>query len=185
MTRSSIFVVALGLTSSALAAQEPPQPTLVTRTIQLRYLAPVDAARLASPYVRSPRGGVYEAGAIRAVTVTETAPIIARIDSLIHENDRSQAVLAFRFQLISADESPAVDPAIEPVVASLRKLFSYKGYHLLGEGSTTASVNEGFALTIAAGEDRFALNGQVAVVQGGESGSTRIRVALSRASGAS
>src|SRR6185503_1904341 len=132
----------------------------------LRYLAPVDAARLASPYVRSAQGGVFEASAVRAITVTETAPVIARIDSLIRENDRSQAVLAFRFQLIAADDTPAQDPAIEPIAATLRGLFRFKGYRLLGEGSTTADERESFSLTIAAGEDRFALAGEVAAVQG-------------------
>jgi len=182
-TRCTVIAALLALTSATLQAQEPQQP-LVTRTIALRYLAPVDAARLVSPYVRSPQGGVYEASAVRAITVTETAPIIARIDSIVRDNDRSQPVLALRFQLISADDSPAVDPAVEPAAASLRRMFSYKGYHLLGEGSTTASEGEGFGLTIAGGEDRFALTGEVAVVQGGENGATRIRIRLSRASGA-
>ena len=170
--------------ATSLHAQEPQTP-LLTRTIPLRYLQPVDAARLVSPYVRSPQGGVYEATAVHAVTVTETAPIIARIDSLIRENDRSPSVLAFRFQLISADDTPALDASIESLASTLRDLFRYKGYHLLGEGSTTAGEGELFSLTIAAGEERFALNGEVANVQGGSTGSTRIRVRLSRALSAS
>ena len=76
------LVAASTLVASTVAAQET-QPQLITRTISLRYLRPTDAARLASPYVRSPRAGVYEAGSLQAVTVTETAPIVARIDSLL------------------------------------------------------------------------------------------------------
>jgi hypothetical protein len=181
--RSGLLASAFALTTSSLTAQEPQQPILVTRTIQLRYISPVDAARLASPYVRSQRGGVYEAGSLRAVTVTETAPMIARIDSLIRENDHSPAVLAFRFQLIAADDTPPIDAAIESLASTLRGLFRYKGYHLLGEGSTTAGEGESFSLTIAAGEERFALGGEVAIVQAGDGGSTRIRVQLSRVSG--
>ena len=59
----------------------------------------------------------------------------------------------------------------------------YKGYHLLAEASTTAGEGEEFSLTVTAGEERFALGGEIAVVQGGEGGSTRIRVRLSRAAG--
>ena len=182
MTFRSTLLIALAGIAPSLRAQEP-QVSLVTRTIALRYLAPVDAARLVSPYVRSPQGGVFEASAVRAITVTETAPVIARIDSLIRENDRSQAVLALRFQLIAADDTPAQDPAIEPIATTLRGLFRFKGYRLLGEGSTTAGERESFSLTVAAGEDRFALAGEVAAVQGTSPGSTQIRVRLSRASG--
>ena len=167
--------------ASSLDAQE--QTPLVTRTIALRYLKPVDAARLVSPYIRSPQGGVYEAGAVRAVTIRETEPIVARIDSLIRENDHSPAVLAFRFQLIAADDTPTADPAIESIASTLRGLFRYKGYHLLGDGSTTAGEGESFSLTVAAGDDRFALDGDVSAIQGGATGSTRIRVRLSRAVG--
>lgn len=179
--RSTLLIAVCGI-APAVHSQEQ-QPTLVTRTITLRYLAPVDAARLVSPYVRSPRGGVFEASAVRAITVTETAPVIARIDSLIRENDRSQVVLSFRFQLIAADDTPAMDPAVESLATTLRGLFRYKGYRLLGEGSTTAGEREMFTLTVAAGEDRFALTGEVAAVQGANPGSTQIRVRLSRASG--
>jgi hypothetical protein len=105
------------------------------------------------------------------------------IDSLIRENDRSPAVLSFRFQLIAADDTPALDTSIESLASTLRGLFRYKGYHLLGEGSTTAGEGELFSLTIPAGEDRFALAGEVAAVQAGNTGSTRIRVRLSRPSG--
>lgn len=183
ISRSILLAAAFALTTSTLPAQEPQQPALVTRTIALRYLAAVDAARLVSPYVRSPQGGIFEAGALHAVTVTETPAIVARVDSLIRENDRSPAVVAFRFQLIAADDTPALDAAIEPLAATLRGLFRYKGYHLLGEGSTTAGEGEDFSLTVAAGEDRFALGGDVTMVRGGEGGSARIRVRLSRVGG--
>jgi hypothetical protein len=177
------LVAASPLVASTVAAQET-QPQLITRTISLRYLRPTDAARLASPYVRSARAGVYEAGSLQAVTVTETAPIVARIDSLLRENDRAPTVLTFRFQLIAADDTPGRDPSIDSLDSALRGLFRFKGYHLLGEGSTTAGENENFSLTVAAGEDRYALFGEVITVQaGGGPGSVRVRVRLSRASG--
>jgi hypothetical protein len=183
--RLARLVAALCITvGPSLAAQAPPAP-LITRTIPLRYLRPVDAARLVSPYVRSTHGGVYEAGSVQAVTITETAPVLARIDSLLRENDRAPAVVAFRFQLIAADDTPGSDVAIDSLDATLRSMFRFKGYHLIGEGTTTAAEAESFSLTIAGGEDRFALAGDVLTVQAGAGGGVRLRVRLDRASGAS
>jgi hypothetical protein len=117
---------------------------------------------------------------MQAVTITETLPIVGVIDSLIRENDRSPAVLTFRFQIIAADDTPGRDPSIDSLDAALRGLFRFKGYHLIGEGSTAAGEHEVFSLTIAAGEDRYALGGDVVAAQAGPSGSARIRVRLSR-----
>ena len=200
---------------SAAASAQDAAP-LVTKTIPLRHLRAIDAARLVSPYVRAAKGGVYDAGdGVQAVTVIETAPVVARIDSIIRANDRSPAVLVFRFQLIAADETPGRDPAIDSLEATLRSLFSYRGYHLLGQGTTTAGEGESFSLTVAAGEERFGILGEVVRVQDGDrasgragnspagplivvdgavvdaeqaardAGSTRVRVRLARVSGGS
>jgi hypothetical protein len=193
--RSTMLIAALTVVAP-LRAQEPEAP-LVTRTISLRHLASVDAARLVSPYIRSPRGGVYEASAVRAVTVTETAATLARIDSLIRENDRSPTILSFRFQLIVADDTPARDPAIDSLDATLRSLFRYRGYRLLGQGTTTAGEGEMFSMTMAGGDERYELAGEVMAVQAGNapliivegtpqpgaSGSVRVRVRLGRIGG--
>ena len=170
MTFRFIRLIALLFVVAPLRAQEPQAP-LITRTIPLHHLASVDAARLVSPYIRSPQGGVYEATAIRAVTVRETAETLARIDSLIRENDRSPTVLSFRFQLIAADDTPARDPAIDSLDTMLRSLFRYRGYHLLGQGTTTAGESEVFSLTMAGGDDRYELTGEVVTVQPGGAGS--------------
>jgi hypothetical protein len=177
--RHSFVTVAIALPAT-LAAQES-QPQLETRTIQLRNLRATDAARLVSPYVRSARGGVYEAGDLQAITVVESPQILARIDSLIRENDRTPAVLVFRFQLITANDTPGRDAAIASIDSTLRGLFRFKGYHLLGEGTTSAGENETFSMTIAGGEERFALGGDVVAVRAGTNGSARLRVRLARA----
>jgi len=182
IARSFALVSLSWLVASPLAAQDT-LTTLITRTIPLRHLRAPDAARLIAPYVRAPRGGVYEAGAVQAVTVTESAATLARIDSLIRDNDRSAAVLIFRFQLIAADDTPAHDVALDSLDAVLRGLFHFKGYRLIGEGSTTAGESETFSLTVAGGVDRFALAGDVVAVQAGPGGSVRLRVRLSRAAG--
>jgi hypothetical protein len=202
----AVRAVLCAIIAAPLAAQDAP---LVTRTIPLHHLRAADAARLISPYVTATKGAVYEAGAVRAVTVTETAATLARIDSIVRQNDLSPAVLVFRFQLIAADDTPGRDPAIDSLDAMLRGLFRYKGYHLLGQGTATAAEAEPFSLTIAAGEDRFALFGEVVTVQtaparsanrgdqpllivdgalvsdaGRDVGSVRVRVRLARAAGA-
>jgi hypothetical protein len=177
--RNSLIALTLALPATLVAQESSRQ--LDTRTIQLRNLRPTDAARLVSPYVRAPGGGVYEAGDLQAITVVETPQVIARVDSLIRENDRMPAVLVFRFQLIAANDTPGRDPAIDSIDSTLRGLFRFKGYHLLGEGTTSAGENESFSMTIAGGEDRFALGGDVVAVRAGTSGSARIRVRLSRA----
>jgi len=200
--------VACASVSGAARAQDT--APLVTKTIPLRHLRAIDAARLASPYVRTEKGGVFDAGdGVQAVTVIETVSIVARIDSLIRENDRAPAVLVFRFQLISADDNPSRDPAIDSLEATLRNLFRYRGYHLLGQGTTTAGEPESFSLTVAAGEERFSIMGEVVRVQdesvrrtgspGGpllvvdgavvnseqsrDAGTVRVRVRLARATG--
>ena len=175
--RHSLVAVAFALPVT-LAAQEP---QLETRTIQLRNLRATDAARLVSPYIRAARGGVYEAGDLQAITVVESPATIARIDSLLRENDRSPAVLVFRFQLIAANDTPGRDAAIASIDSTLRGLFRFKGYHLLGEGTTSAGENETFSMTIAGGEERFALGGDVVAVRAGANGSARLRVRLARA----
>jgi hypothetical protein len=179
--RTAVVLTGLFL-GSTLAAQEQ-RPALETRTIQLRNLRAEDAARLISPYVRAAGGGVYEAGGIQAVTVTETPAVISRVDSLIRENDRAPAVFVFRFQLIAANDTPGRDPAIESLDSTLRGLFRYKGYHLLGEGTTSAGEAESFSLTIAGGEERFALAGDIIAVRAAVGGSVRMRVRLARAAG--
>ena len=180
IVRSFALVSLCWLIASPLSAQDT-LGTLITRTIPLRHLRAPDAARLIAPYIRAPGGGVYEAGAVQAVTVTERATTLARVDSIIRDNDRAPAVVVFRFQLIAGDDTPGRDVALDSLDPVLRGLFRFKGYRLIGEGSTTAGESESFALTVAGGEDRFALGGDVIAVQGGAGGSARIRIRLARA----
>jgi hypothetical protein len=178
IVRRACAVLAL-IVPAPLVAQQ--QPQLETRTILLSNLRAADAARLISPYVRAPGGGVFEAGNLQAITIVESPQVIARVDSLIRENDRAPAVLVFRFQLIAANDTPGRDPAIESLDSTLRGLFRYKGYHLLGEGTTSAGETEMFSMTIAGGEERFALAGEVLAVRAGPGGGARMRVRLARA----
>ena len=184
-TTCRVLVIAIvAIVPPELTAQNPQDPPpLITRTIALRHLRAADAARLVSPYVRSPRGGVYDGGVVQAVTVVETAPTVAVIDSILRENDRSPAVLTFRFQLIAADDTPGRDPAIDELDAALRGLFRFKGYHLIGEGTASAQTGESFSLTMSGGENRFALAGEAIAVEAVTGGSVHLRIRLEQSAG--
>lgn len=178
-----VALLALCIASaSPLRAQET-APQVVVRTFTLRHIGPEDAAKLVAPYVMSRAGGVFQAGgALRAITVRETPQALARIDSLLRAVDRARQVIVFRFQLISADDTPSRDPAVAAIDSTLRKLFRFAGYRLLAEGTAIASEHASFSLTLAAGEDRFALGGLVQGVRAGAGrGSVHVAVSLTRA----
>src|SRR5260370_27343311 len=83
------------------------------RTFTLRWLSPKDAATLLAPYVYGANWGVYEASqSIRAVTVRASRATLARVDSILRDNDRQPATIVLRFQLIGAVDSATRDPAI-------------------------------------------------------------------------
>src|SRR6266700_3386092 len=93
--------------------------SISVRTFTLRWLSPKDAATLLAPYVYGPNQGVYEAShSIRAVTVRGTTATLARVDSMLRENDRQPATIVLRFQLILAVDSAAHDPAITDIDAA-------------------------------------------------------------------
>jgi hypothetical protein len=148
----------------AVVAQEP---TVSVKTFPLHSLRPDDAAKLIAPYVQSAQGGVFDAGAIRAITVRETPPVLARIDSLLREHDRPREVLVLRFQLIAALDTapPRADPSIATIDSVLRRLFRFGGYRLLAEGTTTAEERNEFSLTMVANERQFSLAGFVEAVE--------------------
>jgi hypothetical protein len=118
------------------------------KTFRLRNLKPDDAARLLSPYVTSPGGGVFEAGAIGAITVRETPRVLVLVDSLLRVHDRPRAQVSMRFQLIAALDSAHRDPAIATIDAELRKLFKFGGYELIGEATMLTEEMNDFATTL-------------------------------------
>jgi hypothetical protein len=153
------------------------------RTYKLVHLNPSDAAKLIGPYVNSYPGisGVYDAGSMRAITVRETPPILARIEALLKEHDRAPVTIVLRFQLIAAESTQTRDPAIAAVESQLRNLFRFPGYRLLSEATATAGTNEGFNLLIPAGEEHLQLGGSIVSVNSGEGEpSVHLRVSLER-----
>ena len=179
---SHTALLALCIAFAPPARAQETGPAIVVRTFTLRHMQPEEAAKLVAPYVMSPKGGVFEAGgAVRAITVRETPHVLARIDSLLRAHDRTPRVITFRFQLLSADDTPTRDPAVAAIDSTLRRLFRFTGYRLLSEGTAIASENATFSLTLAAADERFALGGTVGGVRAADGrGSVHVLVSLSR-----
>jgi hypothetical protein len=111
-------------------------PDLDTRTFELKYLRAGEAADIISPYVYADRpsskGVISEAGT--TITVRETKDNLDKIARVLAQYDRPQPTVRLTFRLIQADGVTAVDPAIADVEATLRQLFRFRGYRLVGEG---------------------------------------------------
>ena len=148
MFRKSILVALLAMGLAPAASAQDPRD-LAIRTFKLRNMKPDDAAKLLSPYVVSPGSGVFEAGSVGAITVRETFTTLTLIDSLLRVHDRPRAVMSMRFKLIAALDSSMRDPSIEELDAELRKLFKFRGYELIGEGTMLSEESTDFMTTVS------------------------------------
>ena len=148
MIRRTLLValLALGLPAASVAQDAR---DLNIRTFKLRNMKPDDAAKLLGPYVTSPGGGVFEAGSVGAITVRETFTTLTLIDSLLRVHDKARAVVSMRFKLIAALDSSVRDPAIDDIDAELRKLFKFRGYELIGEGTMLSEELTDFMTTVS------------------------------------
>jgi hypothetical protein len=149
------------------------EPDLDTRTFELKYLRPGDASAIISPYVYADRptgkGVVSVAGT--AITVRETKDNLDKIERVLAQYDRPQPTIRLTFRLIQADGVTAVDPAIADVEATLRQLFRFRGYRLVGEGVVSgiegSEVSQllGGGAALQAAIERIAGRGDSATVQ--------------------
>lgn len=146
--RSRSFLVMLLLTLPPVAEAQDPRD-LPVRTFKLQNLRAEDAAKLLGPYVNAPNGGIFDAGRLNAITVRETHSVLALVDSLLKVHDRPRAVVTMRFQLIAALDSSVRDPAIQDIDAELRKLFKFRGYELIGEGTMLSEEMTDFMTTVS------------------------------------
>jgi hypothetical protein len=148
MIRKTLFVALIALVLSSHASAQDPR-NLDIRTFKLRNMRADDAAKLLGPYVTSPGGGVFEAGSVGAITVRETFTTLTLIDSLLRTHDRPRAVMSMHFKLIAAFDSSVRDPAISELDAELRKLFKFRGYELIGEGTMLSEESTDFMSTVS------------------------------------
>ena len=125
----------------ALSGCQRGTPTLDTKTFTVKYLDNTTLSELIDPYVFKDREGApgsYSA-APGAITVRETRDNLEKIARVLQEYDVPRPDIRLHFQLIEADGFTDTDPAIAPVEAQLRKVFQFKGYHLVGEALVGAT----------------------------------------------
>lgn len=147
--RSRSLLVALMVAVPLASGQAQDPRDLPVRTFKLQNLKAEDAAKLLGPYVNAPNGGIFDAGSLNAITVRETHSVLALVDSLLREHDRPRAVVTMRFQLIAALDSSVRDPAIQDIDTELRKLFKFRGYELIGEGTMLSEEMTDFMTTVS------------------------------------
>ena len=110
-------------------------PELETRTFEILHLEDWVADALVEPYVYA---GREEAPGMASVvdgklTVRETRDNLMRIEEVLLEFDRPTPVVRLTFQIIEANGSTETDPQIAEVEETLRQLFRFDGYRLVGE----------------------------------------------------
>jgi len=154
-------------------------PHLATRTFELQYLNPHEAAEMIAPYVYEDRDGA--AGVVTAfsggITVRETPEALDRIAEVIELYDRAKPGVRLRFQIIEANGFAERDDRIADVQAALDELFRFEGYRLVTEAQF--ALMEGASSTQFAGDDSrpFEIHGEVQQVRGsGDRGSVVLAV---------
>lgn len=182
--RSLPVLIAL-LAVAPVAAQSNPRTTpgtseAVVRTFPLRHLRSKDAAQLIAPYALP--GMVFEAGStVQGITVRDTPANLARIDSILRAFDLPPQTVALRFQVIASTKTPTTDPRMEGIEPSLRQLFSFAGYRLVGEGTTVVGESGDYQLTLAGDGRVFTIRGDVGPVTRGTDPVVRVTIAMSGA----
>jgi hypothetical protein len=121
------------------------EPDLDIRTFNLDHRSGYEAAQLVQPYVFSDRDGApgMMSATEEALSVRETPDNLQKIARVLEEFDRPVPELRLRFQLIEADSFQDADPEIADVVEQLGRLFSFRGYRLLGQAVVSVAGNRG------------------------------------------
>lgn len=154
MFRRLTILALLALTLVPAACRDADRG-LETRTFRIRSLEESEARDLVSPYVFAEREGAPGALSVTrsAVTVRELPENLDRIEDVLREFDRSRAPLTFHFLLIEADGFEGTDPEIAELEGTLRQVFRFEGYRLIGS-SMIQGPAAGYAQQLIRGGDR-------------------------------
>ena len=145
--------------AALLIACSPGGPSLDTRTFALKYLHGQDAIPIVAPYVYADRPkakGVFTVSD-NAITVRETPDNLDKIARVLAQYDRPRPFIRLTFHLIEADGPAIADPAIRDVEATLRQLFRFRGYRLVGEGVVSATERGEVTQILAAEPEHYEL----------------------------
>lgn len=144
--KPAIVIVAALCLGGAVRAQEP---TLEVKTVELKQLKPMEAAKLLSPYiVNRTMGGVFDVSdKLPIITIKDVPSNIARLEQVLARYDHSPATIRLVFQLIEADTGPRLMNASNSagrvpidLDSTLRSVLKFPAYRLLSQG--IASVGE-------------------------------------------
>ncbi len=174
------FVIVLPLP----AQNTKPSPSAVVetevRTFPLRHLRSKDAAMLIAPYALP--GMVFDAGAtVQAITVRDTPTVLARIDSILARYDLPPQSVTLRFHVVASTSTATTDARMRDLEPNLRKLFSFAGYRLVGEGTAVVGEQGGYQLTVAGDGRLFTIRGDIGPISRGDAPSTRMSINMTAA----
>ena len=114
------------------------------------------------------------------LTVRETKDNLEKIARVLAEYDRPRPTVRLTFQLIEADGTPTVDPAIADVEAVLRKLFRFRGYRLAAEGVVSGVEGSQVSQMLSGPAGQYDLGAEIDRLSGrGDSATVQLGVRLS------
>lgn len=179
--RARLVTIALALGAGLAAAACGPGPGLDTRTYELAYLEPEEAAEMVAPYVYADRPDAP--GVVShfpgGITVRETPDNLAKIDRALERFDRVKPAVRLHFQIIEADGSAEADPRIADVEAALRELFRFDGYRLVAEAQMGAVEGGSSMQTLRPEERNYGIRADVRRIRpAGGRGAVELSVAL-------
>jgi hypothetical protein len=178
-----LFAVLLGTAPLTAQSGNPPSFSMSeteVRTFPLRHLRSKDAAQLIAPYAIP--GMVFDAGSsVQAITVRDTPANLARIDSILRAYDLPPQTVALRFQVIASTTTATTDARMQAIEPSLRQLFSFAGYRLVGEGTTVVGESGDYQLTLAGDGRVFTIRGDVGPITRGDTPAVRMAIAMTGA----
>jgi hypothetical protein len=156
LRRAVALLLIVATTAAAQLAGE-----MQVRTFLLQFMSPEDAAAFIAPYVDFvPGGGVFRAQAVRGITVRATAPVMARVDSILKASDKARPSVKLTFVVVEAlNETAPADPALGSVEGELRSVLKFKGYRQVAFGLVTTEEERSSELTLSDGASQpFALS---------------------------
>lgn len=178
--RLDLGTLALALGLALPAAGCGGGPELETRTYDLSYLEPAEAAEMVAPYIYGDRPGTP--GVVShfpgGITVRETRDNLDKIDRVLTRFDRAKPGVRLHFQVIEANGDRQTDPRIADVESALKELFRFRGYRLLAEAQMGAL--EGSSSTQALRQEgrEYGIRADVRRIRAGQSGAVDLSVAL-------
>lgn len=183
MRTSRVAALAL-LSLPALGSCAGENPSLETRTFEVRHLDLHSAYGMVEPYVFRDRpdapGRIGIGEEARLLTIRETPDNLDRIERLLGERDRPAPGVTLHFQVIEARaEDGPVDPGIAEVEAALREVFRFGSYRLVAETVVNA-VEGGTISQRVAGPAVHSIQGELRSVERADEGpaSGRLTVVL-------